>query len=174
MSLLARLKERKLVQWTLAYTAGAWVLLEATGFVADQFAWPRGITRGLTLVAGIGFFVTLVLAWYHGEKGRQKVSGPELLMLTALFVVAGAALSFIGPSSETGPHRPAHLLPTTDDSRPSIAVLPLDNIGDLDESVAFTDGIHDDILTHLYKIGDLKVISRTSVMEYRDPSRNLN
>ncbi len=41
--------------------------------------------------------MTLVLAWYHGEKGPQTVGGPELLMLTALFVIAEVALSVLGP-----------------------------------------------------------------------------
>src|SRR6185436_657838 len=48
-----------------------------------------------------------------------------------------------------------------------IAVLPFENLGDEKEQAAFADGIKDDILTKLAKIGDLKVISRTSVMEYR-------
>ena len=68
MSLLTRLKERKLMQWALAYLAGAWVLLEATGFVAENFAWPEVIVRALTRLAEVGFLVTLVLAWYHGEN----------------------------------------------------------------------------------------------------------
>ena len=48
-----------------------------------------------------------------------------------------------------------------------IAVLPFENLSDQKEHTAFADGVQDDILTKLAKIGDLKVISRTSVMEYR-------
>jgi TolB-like protein/tRNA A-37 threonylcarbamoyl transferase component Bud32/Tfp pilus assembly protein PilF len=48
-----------------------------------------------------------------------------------------------------------------------IAVLPFENLGDEKEHAAFADGVQDDILTKLAKIADLKVISRTSVMEYR-------
>ena len=48
--------------------------------------------QGLLVVLAVGFFITLVFAWYHGEKGRQRVSGPELLMVAALLVVAGVAL----------------------------------------------------------------------------------
>src|SRR5207253_11411544 len=47
-----------------------------------------------------------------------------------------------------------------------IAVLPFENLDEQKEHVAFADGVQDDILTKLAKIGDLKVISRTSVMEY--------
>src|SRR5262249_11984963 len=53
-----------------------------------------------------------------------------------------------------------------------IAVLPFENLGEQKENTAFVDGLQDDILTKLAKIGDLKVISRTSVMDYRG-KRNL-
>src|SRR5882757_2335103 len=53
-----------------------------------------------------------------------------------------------------------------------IAVLPFENMGEQKENAAFVDGLQDDILTKLAKIGDLKVISRTSVMDYRG-KRNL-
>jgi TolB-like protein/tetratricopeptide (TPR) repeat protein len=61
---------------------------------------------------------------------------------------------------------------TQPDSR-SIAVLPFANRSNLSEDLFFTDGIHDDLLTQLAKIDDLKVISRTSVMEYRDTSKKI-
>src|SRR5438128_1178790 len=54
----------------------------------------------------------------------------------------------------------------------SIAVLPFENLSDEKEHAAFADGVQDDILTKLASIGDLKVISRTSVMDYRG-KRNL-
>jgi hypothetical protein len=70
-SLLQRLKERKLVQWAVAYMAGAWVLVEAAGHVVNQFQWPPIIGQVVTIIAFFGFFVVLVIAWYHGEKGRH-------------------------------------------------------------------------------------------------------
>ncbi len=54
----------------------------------------------------------------------------------------------------------------------SIAVLPFENLSDDKENAYFTDGIQDDVLTNLSKIGDLKVISRTSVMPYRRKTSN--
>src|SRR6266446_2734431 len=55
----------------------------------------------------------------------------------------------------------------------SIAVLPFQSLSDEKENAYFADGIQDDILTNLSKIGDLKVISRMSVMSYRgDAVRN--
>src|SRR5262249_7584296 len=55
----------------------------------------------------------------------------------------------------------------------SIAVLPFENLSDEKENAYFADGVQDDILTNLSKIGDLKVISRTSVMGYRSKAPNV-
>src|SRR5207244_135454 len=55
----------------------------------------------------------------------------------------------------------------------SIAILPFENFSADKNNAYFADGIQDDILTTLAKISDLKVISRTSVMAYRDSTRNV-
>src|SRR4249920_534162 len=87
-----RLKERKLVQWAVAYVAAAFALLQAIDIVAQQFGWPEGVRRGITLALVVGFFVTLVLAWYHGERGAQRVTGTELLILALLLTLGGGFL----------------------------------------------------------------------------------
>ena len=55
----------------------------------------------------------------------------------------------------------------------SVAVLPFANLSSEKDSEYFADGIHDTVITHLARVKDLKTISRTSVMEYRDARRNL-
>ncbi len=63
--------------------------------------------------------------------------------------------------------------PPVEQVRKSIAVLPLDNLSAEPESEYFSDGLTEDIIAKLSKIGDLKVISRTSVMLYKDTDKNL-
>ena len=65
-----RLRRRKVVQWGLVYIAGAW-----------------GFLQGLE----VGLPVVLVLAWYHGDRGQQRVSTPEFAILTLLLLLAGGA-----------------------------------------------------------------------------------
>ena len=91
-SLLQRLKERKLVQWALAYLAGAFVVFQLLDALETPLGLSAATQQGILVVVGVGFFVTLILAWYHGEKGRQRVSGPELLIVTTLVVVGGVDL----------------------------------------------------------------------------------
>ena len=93
-SLLERLKERKLVQWALAYLAGAWVLFEVSDAVGGHLGWPNALYHGLLVLLTIGFFVALVIAWYHGEKGQQRISGPELLMIALLLVITRGGAVF--------------------------------------------------------------------------------
>lgn len=202
---LRRIWDRKLVQWALAYLAGAWVLLQATTLVGQHFGWPGWVHRALIALAAVGLMATLVVAWYHGEKGRQRVSGPELLMLAALLIVAGAAVAVVtGPEGsartpgppglraggagasdpggdmaaaaagsrtrDAGSSPPAGPAPA---SARSVAVLPFENLSANPSDEYFSDGITEDVLTALAKIGDLHVISRTSSMAYKGTDKTL-
>ncbi len=90
--LLQRLRERKLVQWELAYMAAAFALIQVADIVAQRFSWPEQSVRFIIIALVVGFFVTLVLAWYHGERGAQRVTGTELLILTLLLMIGGGLL----------------------------------------------------------------------------------
>ncbi|UCC83777.1 MAG: tetratricopeptide repeat protein [Gemmatimonadota bacterium] len=173
-SLLKRLKERKLFQWALAYLAGAWLVLQAMEVTAEPFGWPLALQRGVTILLVVGFFVALVVAWYHGEKGRQRASGPELLMIAVLLGIGAAVVSLLGPEGrEVTPAEDEAPTLAVEDDRPSIAALPWTNRSGREEDLYFTDGIHDEILTRLSKLSGLRVISRQSVMQFRDSPRTM-
>ncbi|MGH8216238.1 MAG: hypothetical protein ACREPZ_11175, partial [Rhodanobacteraceae bacterium] len=89
---IARLKQRKLVQWALAYIAASFALIQVLDVVAQRFAWPDQLEKLLILALAIGFLVALVLAWYHGERGAQKVSGTEIVILALLLAIGGGLL----------------------------------------------------------------------------------
>jgi TolB-like protein/Flp pilus assembly protein TadD len=168
LSLIHRMKDRKLAQWALAYLAGAWVFLEAAGHVGDHFHWPGIVQRVLIILAGLGFFLVLVFAWYHGEQGRQRVSGPELLMVAALLVVAGVALATLSPDAGGPPEetRVAQLQPL--DDRPGIAVLLCDDFSPDPADAYLALGLHDEILNRLSKISSLRSVGRTSVRQFAE------
>jgi TolB-like protein/Tfp pilus assembly protein PilF len=174
-----RLKQRKLVQWAIAYVAAAFALLQGIDIVAQQFGWPETVRRGITLALVVGFLVTLVLAWYHGERGAQRVTGTELLIIAVVLAFGGGLLwrfSAVRSSEDTAvgipnDHKTEPAVPIADRS---IAVLPFENLSSDKENAYFTDGVQDEILTDLAKIADLKVISRTSVLQYKSGvARNL-
>lgn len=170
-----RLKERSLVQWAIAYVAAAFALLQGIDIVAQQFGWPEGVRRGITLALVVGFFVTLVLAWYHGERGAQRVTGTELLMIGLVLILGGGFLwrfaAMRSPETKTSsaPNEHNSELAVTIPEK-SIAVLPFESLSDEHSDAYFADGMQTEILRGLVKIADLKVISRPSVAKYRDPA----
>ena len=171
---LQRLKDRAITQWGLVYLAGAWVVLQIVGFGAERLSWSPLIPQGLALLAFVGFFVTLVVAWFHGETGRQRVRGTEVLIIAVLLVIAGGALTLLPSTdlpqagSELATRRSPGRSIGTPDNRPSVAALPWLNRSGQEEDVYFTDGIHDEILTRMSRIRGLRVISRQSVVQFRE------
>ena len=164
-----RLTRRKVVQWGLAYAAAAWALLQVIGFFADAFHWSDAIKQvaAITLVTGLPIAVTL--AWYHGDRGHQRVTRTELAILALLLLLGGGLSWRYQRASETPTGAaPAIASSPAADARPSIAVLPFENRSDQSKDAFFVDGIHDDILTQLTRIGAMKVIARTSVEQFRD------
>lgn len=176
---LARLKQRKLVQWALAYLAGSWVLLQGFDLIGQQFGWPTGLLRGVTLALALGFFVVLVLAWYHGERGAQRLSGAELLILALLLAIGGAFLWRLEHAASPATTAPAAAAPAHSTSiadaasaapipAKSIAVLPLVNESGNPDETYFSDGLSEDLITALSQFRELKVIGRNSSFQFRD------
>jgi TolB-like protein/Tfp pilus assembly protein PilF len=121
----------------------------------------------------IGFPIALILAWAfdvtpQGIRATPSATAPRMhrrrnvIMLVATGVIVSAIAGFF-----LLPRASAHKIDK------SIAVLPFENLSDDKENAYFADGIQDDVLTNLSKIGDLKVISRTSVMPYRGKASNV-
>jgi serine/threonine-protein kinase len=183
-ALWRRLRQRKLVQWGLFYLAGAWVLLQFADFLADTFDWPAVAMQVLLVVAAFAFLGVLVLAWYHGDRGHQRMTTTEILILIAISSAASFSTwqvavrvdpAAASPDGAAGADDAAGFTPvgnTNADPR-SIAVLPFVNIGASDEDRYFSDGITEDIIAQLAQNDALRVISRTSVMQYRDTEKTI-
>jgi TolB-like protein len=172
-SLFQRLKQRKLVQWAVAYLAGAWLVTEVLDVIGERFHWPDWVLQGLIVLLAFGLPITLVLAWYHGEKGRQRVGGLELVLLAALLVAGGFAVSFIPRSAgelATGVALTATTLEFPEEVLARrIAILPLENLSpDPEADEYLVDGLHEEIQTQVSIISSLDVISRTSALQFKD------
>ena len=170
------LKRRKVYRVAIAYVVVGWALAQGLAQVLPVFDIPNSIIRVVIALMLVGFPVALVFAWIFDltPSGIRRTSTvvPQvmpkaqrrrnvvLLGVTGL-VIAAAAGFFVLPRAA------ARKIDK------SIAVLPFENFSDDKENAYFADGIQDDILTNLSKIGDLKVISRTSVMSYRGKTANV-
>ena len=109
-------QEHKVAQWTLAYAAAAYTLLHGAQMVGESFEWPHIVIRILTVVLFLGLPLVATLAWFHGHRGQQRVSGPELMILTVLLAVAGSVLWYVARSHH---EEPAHnAVPTAVAAKP--------------------------------------------------------
>ncbi len=92
----------------------------------------------------------------------------KLALLAAIVLILVGSAVFIGPRARFKPAKSTIALPIPEKS---IAVLPFENLTDDKKNAYFADGVQDEILTALAKVADLKVISRTSVMQYKVGAR---
>lgn len=170
-----RIRERKLVQWSLAYLAGAWVALQLVAVLGGMFDWPDAAQRYLAVVLALGLPVAMVLGWYHGERGAQRVGTGEILVLAALLLAAAVGLFLLedrlaGEAARTGPGgsagQAAGKHPASAPGN-SIAVLPFANISPEPENAYFSDGITEEIINALSRVPGLKVAARTSSFFYQ-------
>lgn len=170
-----RTKEHRVVQWTLAYAAFGYTTLHGMQMAREAFEWPLAVTRVTLLIALLGVPVAATLAWYHGHRGRHRISGSELSILTALLVIAGTLLwRFSGnvherETSSAGVSAPAASAPPSDFAPPphSVGVLPFVNMsGDKDQEY-FSDGLSEELVNALALIDELQVAARTSSFSFK-------
>src|SRR5262245_1901264 len=166
-------KRRKVYRVAAAYIVAAGGIIQLASATFPAWELPSWSLRLVILLLLVGFPIALILAWAfditpQGIRATPEITAPRtsrrrnIMMLIATGVVISAATGFF-------------LLPRVAARKvdKSIAVLPFENLSDEKENAYFADGIQDDLLTNLSKIGDLRVISRTSVMQYRGRPTNL-
>ena len=95
-----RLRRRKVVQWGLVYVAAAWGFLQGLEYVSETFHWPEQVRQIALLAFLIGLPIVLVLAWYHGDRGQQRISTPEFAILTLLLLLGGGAFWYYQRTGE--------------------------------------------------------------------------
>jgi TolB-like protein/Tfp pilus assembly protein PilF len=166
------IKRRKVYRVAAAYAVVAGGAIQLASAVFPAWDLPAWALRSLIIVLLIGFPISLILAWaleVNPEGIRTTPNAPSAprrrrnvlaLVVIGVIVSAGAGIFLLPRASARKIDK-------------SIAVLPFENFSDDKENAYFADGIQDDILTNLSKIGDLKVISRTSVMPYRGKEKNV-
>jgi TolB-like protein/Tfp pilus assembly protein PilF len=200
MSFLGELGRRNVIRVGFAYAIVAWLVVQVADIVLETIGAPAWVMQTLMLLLALGFFVTAIFAWAYevtpegikreSEVDRSasitRVTGRKLdRVITGLLVVALAYFiwesRFAERHAETTPTAVAVDAPVIEEAEVvvtpasdlSIAVLPFDNRSALPEDAFFAEGMHDDLLTTLAKIGSMKVISRTSVMEYRETTKKI-
>ena len=196
--IIGELKRRNVFRVAIAYVVVTWLLLQVVDILVPMLTLPEWVGRLVFLLLIIGFPIALLFAWAfeltpEGVKLEKNVdrstsithvTGRKLdRTIIGVLVVALAAAVYANfmDDPESVPATASTEQAASDEvpdvvamtEKPSIAVLPFANRSANESDEFFVDGMHDDLLTQLAKISGLKVISRTSVLQYRDTKKSM-
>jgi TolB-like protein/cytochrome c-type biogenesis protein CcmH/NrfG len=198
MSFLAELRRRNVIRMAGLYLVGAWLVVQVSGTLLPMFGAPDWLPRTIVVLLAIGLVPVLLFSWIFeltpdglkrdadvppetsiGQQTAQRME--HLLVVLLLLAVAYFVVDkFVLAKQRTAQSQSQSQAPAASQaaSTPlldkSIAVLPFENLSENKENGYFADGIQDQILTGLARIGDLKVISRTSTQKYASRPENLS
>jgi len=162
---LDEIKERKIRKWLAIYISTAITTIGITHLISLRYNLPDYYFDIVFFTLLFGIIGTAIFAWFHGKEGKQKFKVSEIIiqsvLVALLFITLILKIDFSGK-------------PKKELNDKVIAVLPFTNFNESDEAEFIADGITEDVLNQLSKVSDLKVISRTSVMKYKNSNKNIS
>ncbi len=180
---IRELSRRNVFKVAAVYVVTAWLVMQIADTMFPAFQMPAWTITFVAFLLLIGFPIALFFSWAFemtpdGLKREKDVertesitiqTGNKLNVIT-ITLLGIAAVFFALEKLNIGDKAPATQV--AQDKR-SIAVIPFENISGDAANDPFTIGIHDDLLTQLSRIGSLKTISRTSMLQYRDTTKTI-
>jgi TolB-like protein len=188
-----RVKEHKVLQWSLTYFGASLALAHAQDLLSHTYHWPEFVGRLLIGVLMVGFPIALAIAWYHGHKGLKQISAGEMTVISIMILIgAGLLVVLVRAPIEPAPPLQVHEgipppatsvanevtaakasapetspLPQVSVPQASIAVMPFVNLtGDAGKEY-FSDGMAEELINLLAQVPGLKVPARTSSFAYK-------
>ena len=173
---LGELKRRNVYKVAVAYIVASWAMAQGIAQVFPVFDVPNWVIRLLVILIIIGFPIALAFSWAfeltpEGLKRTEDVdpTTPHTIRGAWIYIVlvsVAISLSLFFLGRYTGEKQ---ALSVREDNK-SIAVLPFTTLSDDRNDAFFADGVQDQILTNLSQVSDLRVISHTSVRQYKSGS----
>jgi hypothetical protein len=183
--LFDELKRRNVIRVGIAYLVAAWLLLQITDILVPILTLPESAARFVFLLLVIGLVPALILAWAfeltpEGIKKEQEVDPAESVTQStgrkldyAIIGLLAIALAYFVFDKFTTDAPQSVDDPVVTTVRPSIAVLPFEDMSPGRDQDYFSDGISEEILNLLAKIPNLKVIGRTSSFAFKGMNQDL-
>ncbi len=184
--LIREMRRRRVFRTAALYIVGAWLVMQVADVVFPALDIPERAMRYVLAAALLGFPVALVIGWFyelgaHGirrtspagpgeQKATQALRRADYLILVAL---AGVAAMIAYGAVSNVIDTPGQIDRERSEGPPMVAVLPFVSKSLEGEGEFFAVGVHDDLLTQLAQLHSIRVISRTSVLEYKDVEKNI-
>jgi TolB-like protein/Tfp pilus assembly protein PilF len=201
MAFVEELKRRNVFRVAIGYVFSSWLLAQVADLALGNFGAPDWVMKTIIMVLLLGFPVVLFFSWAYevtpeGIKRESEVDRSQSITqltgrkydraIVAVLIISLAYFAFdkfvldpardaelVEATTRVVTEQPPAEAAATAATDKSIAVLPFANRSANAADMFFVDGLHDDLLTHIAKIGSIKVISRTSVMPFRDTDKSL-
>jgi TolB-like protein len=184
--LLREMRRRRVFRTAALYIVGTWLVMQVADVVFPALDIPERSIRYVLIAALLGFLPAMVFGWFydvgvHGIRRTGQTQPGEAdatlslgrndyIILAAL---AGVAIAIIYDAVGNVVETPGRAYEEVRTGPPMVAVLPFVSASLGGESAFFATGVHDDLLTQLAQLQSLRVISRTSVLEFKDTIRNI-
>src|SRR5206468_10795528 len=172
----SELKRRNVIRMAGLYLVGAWLVVQVAGTVLPMFGVPEWLPRTIVVLLAIGFVPAVIFSWVfeltpQGLKREDDVAPEHSItpqtgrrMDRMIIVVLVLALGYFAfDKFVLAPRHEAALVASAVPNEPksvinakSIAVLPFENLSEEKANAFFTEGVQDEILSHLARIADLK------------------
>ena len=199
MTLFAELKRRNVIRVVAAYVAISWLVIQVAETLFPVFGLSDAAIRTVVILLALGLVPVAILAWafeltpeglvreadvdHTSETSRASVRRLDRILIVAL---ALAVSYFAFDKFMLDPARDEAIVEAAreegraeaeqrkrDTGPPVVAVLPFNAVTTTEDSEFFAAGVHDDLLTKLAQLPSMLVISRTSVLEYKDVQHNI-
>jgi len=172
------LKRRKVTRVITVYAAAAFVILELVSIIVEPLKLPEWTLPFIIVLLCVGFIIAVIISWIydiHPEGGIVKTEPAQVISEDSKVQAPVSSKSWKIASYISFVVIVAlvvlNIIPRANNKKEildkSIAVLPFKSLSDDPEKQYLADGVMDAILLHLSKVGDLRVLSRTSVEQYR-------
>jgi TolB-like protein len=189
LSIFSELKRRNVFRVAAGYVVLSWVLLQVADVLMDTIGLPAIWGKAVLGLLVIGFPPVLIFSWIYemtpeGIKREKEIDADasitshtakklNITVIVLLVIAIGVfAIDKLTGTPGVSPDPIATTAPSPD-AVPVVAVLPLQAFSTEEEGIFLASGLHDDLLTRLARLKSFKVISRTSVMEYANTTKNL-
>lgn len=156
-------RDRRIFRIAAAYLAGGWLVLQGADMLAGRNVVSELAYRLVLVGYAAGIPASLIVGWYHGEKGAQRLTLPEIGLLTVVGAAAVAGAGLVVQEYETAPET---LAARSELDLRRVAVLPYDNLSGREEIGPIAEGLTESITNRLRQVNQLEVISQQGIRRH--------